>query len=222
MSSVRVEEGLTKGEPVQAYVAQRTPCRIGNPGALGLFSFASTTFILSLYNLQTRGIHTPNAVVGMAIFCGGLVQLLAGMWEFPRGNAFGATAFGSYGALWMAYTTIFIPGSRVLSAYSNEKELASALGIFLIAWFMVTFFLLIASFRKMIGLALLFAFLSLTFLLLAIAEFTGKEKVIKAGGATGAITAFIAYYVGLAGLLASEDRPVILLPVGIFAPRKPN
>ena len=57
----------------------------------GLYSFASTTFILSLYNLQTRGIHTPNVVVGMAIFCGGVAQLLAGMWEFPRGNAFGAT-----------------------------------------------------------------------------------------------------------------------------------
>jgi len=27
----------------------------------------------------------------MAIFCGGLAQLLAGMWEFPRGNVFGGT-----------------------------------------------------------------------------------------------------------------------------------
>jgi len=27
----------------------------------------------------------------MAVFCGGLAQLLAGMWEFPRGNTFGAT-----------------------------------------------------------------------------------------------------------------------------------
>ena len=88
------------------------PSRIGNPGALyvslgplvaeqiiisiffsysGLFSFASTTFILSMYNVQTRGIKEPNAVVGMAAFCGGLAQLLAGMWEFPRGNVFGAT-----------------------------------------------------------------------------------------------------------------------------------
>lgn len=57
----------------------------------GLFSFASTTLILSLFNLQSRGITHPNAVVGMAIFCGGLAQLLAGMWEFPKGNTFGAT-----------------------------------------------------------------------------------------------------------------------------------
>jgi uncharacterized protein len=57
----------------------------------GLFSFASTTLILSLYNVHARGIQTPNVVVGMALFCGGLAQFLAGMWEFATGNTFGAT-----------------------------------------------------------------------------------------------------------------------------------
>lgn len=57
----------------------------------GLYSFASTTLILSLYNVNARGIDTPNVVVGMALFCGGLAQLLAGMWEFATGNCFGAT-----------------------------------------------------------------------------------------------------------------------------------
>ena len=44
-----------------------------------------------MYNVQTRGIAHPNVVVGMALFCGGLAQFLAGMWEFPSGNTFGAT-----------------------------------------------------------------------------------------------------------------------------------
>lgn len=44
-----------------------------------------------MYNVQARGITHPNVVVGMAVFCGGLAQLLAGMWEFPKGNTFGAT-----------------------------------------------------------------------------------------------------------------------------------
>ena len=57
----------------------------------GLFSFASTTLILSLYNTNARGIHTPNIVIGMALFCGGLAQFLAGMWEFACGNTLGAT-----------------------------------------------------------------------------------------------------------------------------------
>jgi succinate-acetate transporter protein len=163
--------------------ASSTPaqCKIANSGTLyvliiiiiityllthfsGLFSFASTTFILSLYNIGTRGVATPNVVVGMAVFCGGLAQLLAGMWEFPRGNTFGATgaygslfpgylgnslrqlshllAFTSYGAFWMSFATILIPGSGVAAAYTNTNEFHNALGIYLMTWFIVTFLLL--------------------------------------------------------------------------------
>jgi len=189
------------------------PCKIANPAPLGLFSFASTTFILSLYNVQARGITTPNVVVGMAVFCGGLAQLLAGMWEFPKGNAFGATAFTSYGAFWMSYATILIPGSGVLSAYTDPAQLTSALGIYLIAWFIVTFLFLIASLRKSVGLVVLFAFLTTTFLLLAVGTFTGIASVGKSGGAVGILTAFVAYYVGLADLLAADN---VNLPVGKF------
>ena len=57
----------------------------------GLFGFASTTFILSMYNVQARGITTPNVVVGMALFVGGLAQFVAGMWEFATQNTFAAT-----------------------------------------------------------------------------------------------------------------------------------
>jgi succinate-acetate transporter protein len=64
-----------------------------------LFSFASTTLVLSLYNVHARHIAVPNVVVGMALFFGGLAQFLAGMWEFASGNTFGATGesrlFGS-------------------------------------------------------------------------------------------------------------------------------
>ena len=44
-----------------------------------------------MFNVNTRGIQTPNVIIGMAIFAGGLLQFIAGMWEFPRGNIFGAT-----------------------------------------------------------------------------------------------------------------------------------
>lgn len=43
-----------------------------------------------MYNIHVRGISHPNVVIGMAIFCGGLAQFLAGMWEFPKNNTFGA------------------------------------------------------------------------------------------------------------------------------------
>ncbi|KAJ7171240.1 Gpr1 family protein [Mycena filopes] len=192
------------------------PGRLGNPASLGLFSFASTTFMLSLYNVSARGIHHPNVVVGMALFTGGLAQLLAGMWEFPNGNTFGATAFTSYGAFWLSYAAILLPNTGIVAAYTDEAELHSALGIFLFAWFIVTVLLFIASLRKSIGFMALFGFLAITFALLGAGEFTGKVPVTTAGGAFGIITALIAYYIGLSDLLAAERAAAFGLPIGSF------
>ncbi|PBK88547.1 Gpr1 family protein [Armillaria gallica] len=217
-----VEKGLSSSSngvieanlPPNATIMPR-PTRIANPGTLGLFSFASTTFILSMYNVQTRGIKAPNVVVGMAIFCGGLTQLLAGMWEFPRGNAFGGTAFSSYGAFWMSYATIFIPNSGILDAYSADaSELSSALAVYLFAWMIVTILFFITSLRKSASFIALFGVLSVTFMLLACSEFLQFPSLAKSGGAFGIVTAFIAYYVGLSELLASEAKAVTVLPIG--------
>jgi len=187
--------------------------KFANPGPLGLFSFASTTLILSLYNVGARHIAAPNMVVGMAVGVGGLVQLLAGMWEFACGNTFGATAFSSYGGFWISFALIFIPGSGILDAYAtNPEELDSALGIYLITWFVFTFIMFLATHKSSIALSAVFFFLFITFALLAAGAFTGKLVVHKAGGYFGIITALCAYYTGAAGLYTSESS-YIALPV---------
>lgn len=187
---------------------------IANAAPMGLFAFAGTTFILSLFNVQARGITVPNVVVGMAIFAGGLTQFIAGMWEFPRGNVFGATAFSSYGAFWMSYATIFIPASGIMDAYTDKTELASALGIYLIAWMMLTLFFTMAVVLRSIAYTALLSSLTIAFACLAGAQFSGSLMVNKAGGAFGLITAFIAYYIGVSEMLAAERRAIIALPLG--------
>ncbi|CAL1697195.1 unnamed protein product [Somion occarium] len=202
MSHLEKAETGTVGAtpPRQALGGARAPKRLANPGPLGLWSFASTTLILSLFNLQARGINTPNIVVGMALFCGGLAQFLA--------------AFTSYGAFWMSFATIYIPNSGILAAYEGSPtELASAVGIYLMAWFTVTFLLFIAALRRSVGLCFLFGFLTITFMLLGIGEFQASVATTKAGGAMGIATALIAYYCGMAQLLTREDS-WFTLPLG--------
>lgn len=58
---------------------------------LGMFSFAGTLLLLSLYNVGARGVTVPNGAVTFALGLGGLTQLLAGMLEFASGNTYGAT-----------------------------------------------------------------------------------------------------------------------------------
>ncbi|PPQ99813.1 hypothetical protein CVT24_009640 [Panaeolus cyanescens] len=203
----------------QSYAQAVRPSNIGNPGTLGLFAFASTTLILSLYNLQTRGITTPNVVIGMAAFCGGLAQLLAGMWEFPRGNVFGGTAFTLYGAFWMSWATILLPFTGVIAAYDDPNEYKSALGIYLITWAIITFLLFVTALKKNIAFIVLFGFLTITFILLAAGDFAHSVSAAKAGGGMGVVTACVAFYIGLSELLASEDMAIVRLPLGII-PKK--
>jgi succinate-acetate transporter protein len=191
--------------------------KLGNPGPLGLFSFASTTLILSLYNVHARGILVPNVVVGMALFCGGLAQFLAGMWEFATGNTFGATAFSSYGAFWLSFAALLIPGSGIGEAYAssdNPSTILDAIAIYLTAWTIVTFLFFLASLRKSMGLTALFFFLTITFLLLAVADFAKSDSIGKVGGGMGIITALIAYYCGLSELLTEDD--LFQIPIGKY------
>ncbi|KAH9836830.1 FUN34 transmembrane protein [Rhodofomes roseus] len=190
--------------------------RLANPGPLGLFAFASTTLMLSLFNVSVRDIHTTSAIVAMALFVGGLAQFCAGMWEFACANTFGATAFTMYGAFWMSYATVFIPGSGITAAYADAaSDEATALGIYLMMWFIVTFLLLLGSLRRSVGMAALFFFLTLTFMMLGIAQLvpSATAGAAKAGGALGIVTAFIAFYVGTAQLLARNES-WFTLPVG--------
>ena len=87
------EKGTIHANPMPPMPRQPYPARapFANPGPLGLYGFAATTLILSLFNVGANNIVIPNAIVGMAIFYGGLAQLIAGMWEFACGNTFGAT-----------------------------------------------------------------------------------------------------------------------------------
>ena len=65
-----------------------------DPGPLGLAGFAATTFLLSMVNHLVRPASVL-VVLPVALAYGGVVQVLAGMWEFRTGNTFGAVAFSS-------------------------------------------------------------------------------------------------------------------------------
>src|SRR2546423_12298496 len=85
---------------------------VADPGPLGLAAFALTTFILSAHNAFGAATTPLLAVFGFALFYGGLAQFAAGMWEFRRANVFAATAFSTYGGLWLGVAAPLGLGSR--------------------------------------------------------------------------------------------------------------
>ncbi|KAG8705309.1 hypothetical protein FRC11_009135 [Ceratobasidium sp. 423] len=191
--------GLSRHDSQPGFPIHRNR-RIANPSPLGMFALAATTLMWSLYNARTRGLTEVNAVVGMALAVGGLVQLLAGMWEFVTGNTFAATAFTILGGFWISYGIMYWPASGSLSAYDSQGSLGSALGIYFMVWMIVVLMLLLGSLRGSLPLATTFFFIFLMYMLLGIAQFTGKTGARRAGGILGCIGSFSAFYTGAIGL----------------------
>jgi succinate-acetate transporter protein len=195
--------------------------KFANPAPLGLSAFALTTFVLSLINLGTRNVHVPAIVISLAFGYGGLVQLLAGMWEMAVGNTFGATALSSYGGFWISFAIILTPGGfeieeTVISGQSS-KALYDSLGFYLMGWFIFTFLLLICTLKSTVAFFLLFFTLDLAFLMLGCSYLVLEDGaphtgLTRAGGAFGILAAFLAWYNALAGI-ADTSNSFFIVPV---------
>src|SRR5438552_6819286 len=106
---------------VEEVSAAPEPLPVADPAPLGLAAFALTTFILSGHNAT----FIPDLIwVGLALFYGGLIQLLAGMWEFRNRNVFGSTAFSTYGGFWLAlgvFVTVAVLSKNFASAVGANQ-----------------------------------------------------------------------------------------------------
>ncbi|MGK2868173.1 MAG: acetate uptake transporter [Mycobacterium sp.] len=182
---------------------------IADPAPLGLAAFALTTFLLSLVNAGVMPKDTEPVMLGVALAFGGIAQLLAGMWEFRKGNVFGATVFSSYGAFWLSFWAYVTFYAQDIPAEHH----GIAAGWYLIAWAIFTSLMLIAALRTTVVLAVLFAVLDVTFVLLALGALFASPGLTVAGGVLGLATAALAWYLCVAAVAASTfGRPVLPNP----------
>lgn len=187
---------------------------VANPAPLGLAGFALTTFLLSASNAGwTNG---TDAWLGYAFAYGGLVQLLAGMWEFRNRNVFGAVAFSSYGGFWLGLG-LYI---ELLAGEASPSQLGNDLGWILLAFAIFNTYMLIASLQVTTAVFAVFLTLEVTEIVLVIGNLGGSTGMVTAGGYIGVLTALCAWYASAAGVINSTfGRPVLkeggpLLPPG--------
>jgi len=153
-------------------------------------------------------------VIGLALFLGGVVLLVAGIVEFRGGNTFTGTVFTSYSALWLSFGFILLPGTGVFAVMAKENMVAPALGYYLLAWTIYTALLTICVLRTNVVLLSLLILLVLTLGSLTIYFLSGASSTTfqTIGGYLGIITSIVAWYLGLAGILPYSN-PRISLPV---------
>ena len=176
-----------------------------NPAPLGLFGFAVTTWMLSMFNVGWFGIDTFPLMMSTAFAFGGAAQFIAGLLEYPRGNTFGFVAFCSYGCFWFAFATF-------LMVFGGKGPL-TYLGAWLVVWAVFTLALWVASLKlpgKVLQLVLLTLWIA--FLLLGLSHLLKMDILHTTGGYVGMLTALLAFYLAAAQVI-NETHGKTVLPV---------
>jgi succinate-acetate transporter protein len=195
-----------------------TPRSVGagfaDPGPVGLAGFAATTFFLSIVNTNMLGVSVQSVVLGLALFYGGLVQLLAGLWEFAKGNTFGALAFCSYGGFWLSFWYLL----NHLPTNAKPTDTFHAVAVYLLIWAIYTAYMTVAATRVSGAVLAVFVLLTLTYIALTIGWFAysvgdfeaNTSGWVRLGGWLGILTAIAAWYASFAGVVNSTFKRVVL------------
>ena len=200
------------GGDFQAVLYAHPPTKLGDPAPLGLFSFATTTFVLSLINVGFGGVHEANLVVAMSFGFGAVGQLLAGIFEMILGNTFAATAFAGYAGFWLSFAIILTPGSQIVTQLesSSQTTFLYSMGFFLLAWAIFTTMCMLCTLKSTITFFLMFLTLDVTFIFLSAGYLASDGNGpgagwVKAGGIFGLASSCLGYYIAFSGIADKEN-----------------
>lgn len=178
-----------------------------NPAPLGLMGFGMTTVLLNIHN---AGFFPLSAMIlAMGLCYGGIAQVIAGLFEFKKGNTFGLTAFTSYGFFWISLVALIILPKMGLAEATPHGFMAW----YLVMWGLFTGFMFIGTLRGNKCLQFVFASLTLLFALLAARDFTGSELIGTIAGFEGMVCGFSAIYLAMAEVI-NEQFGRTVLPIG--------
>jgi succinate-acetate transporter protein len=178
---------------------------IANPSPLGLLGFGMTTVLLNLHNAQI--IPLSIVILAMGLCLGGAAQIIAGIMEFKKGNTFGATAFSAYGFFWWSLVAIWAnPFSGAGIAKADETSMA----FYLLLWAVFTAFMFIGTLKHNRATQVVFLTLTVLFLLLSAADFTGSASIKLAAGWMGIVCGISAMYNSCAQVVNNEFGKTIL------------
>ena len=177
-----------------------------NPAPLGLCAFGTTTILLSLCNFGIIALSSP--VIAMAIFYGGIAQIIAGLMEWKKNNNFGFLTFVSFGFFWITFAGIMMLPVLGLAKAPQPVDLAA----FLSVWGIIALGLLICTLKMHRSLQVTLLAVLLLIVILVAAELTGSGLIRMSGGVMGIIAGGLALYIGL-GQIINEVHNRKILPV---------
>lgn len=167
-----------------------------DPAPLGLIAFSLANIIQSFFNIGVNPALFP-AAFPLEFIVGGLVQMIAGIFEFRQGSRLGATAFTVLGAFWLC----FVIYAKYVIVTLPEGQAHTGTGLFLLPWAVLLLVLTIAAARTTAVLLAAFVSTTVTISVLTVGQFVQSDTLIRVGGGLGFLTAALGLYGAFAGLV---------------------
>lgn len=183
--------------------------KMGSAGPWGVTAFASTSFVLGMYNAGlVPGGGIPIVLV-MALIFGGLMQVICGVLEIVSGNTFVGSVFGTYGPLWIIFGAFQLWFAPMIP----KPDIPSAVALFLLVFTVPTIYFFIASFKTDWVLIIVLFLILVTLALMTIGTALSLHPLDVIAGWLTIIFAIGAWYHAAAQLVAAAwGREVF--PVG--------
>ncbi len=163
---------------------------MADPAPWAVTAFATTSFMLGMYQTHLLNNAGIPIVLPAAFFFGGLVQIIVAIMEFQRGNMFAGAVFGTYGPFWVivgAFDTLYASSVPVVQANDANSLLLAVFAV-------ITFYLGIASLRTDLVLTAIIWLIFAGLVVLSVGAGANNVDITEAGGWIVLTFAVLAWY----------------------------
>ncbi len=185
------------------------------PSVLGLFGFASATFMVALHLTGVYGgAGTNGELWPFAAMFGGVAQFLAGMWAFRVRDTIATAMHGMWGAFWIAFgilNLLVMWGKLPDQAAGSVSDPAFAMWFWTLA--AITAAGALAAIAESFALFGVLATLAAGSTFFAIGLSVGSVGWVKVAGWVFVASAILAYYTATAIMMLAGAGKVVL-PLG--------
>lgn len=219
MERVPKHASWTKAGPVWSTLPEqeilaledRAAATIAEPGPLGLWAFATATWIVATVFAGNLPLTAMGETVAVLLLFGGIAQFIAGLYAFRRADALLATAFTCFGSFNAVTGLAFLLTAAKSFAVATHFDVY--LGFMLESFAFIALTLCFAALQRNLATAVFLGLLCAGYCLAGISALGGSLGMSAVGAAGGYLlmaSAFVAYYTGAALVVNSTWRRTVL------------
>ncbi|KAK3695665.1 GPR1/FUN34/yaaH family-domain-containing protein [Podospora appendiculata] len=192
--------------------------RFANPTALGFFGLVVTTCTFAIILMGWGGAKGFAPVLGIFLFVGPVLLLVAMVFEWIMGNFFPMMTMGMFAVFWLSFGVLQMPTLQLGDAAAPEYN--AVLGVYLIVWGFAFFTFFVFACKINVVFAAIFLLVSTTCFVLSgmywkisTGDMVAAGHLQTAGGAMLFVVALLGWYATFI-IMAGEMRLPVNLPVG--------